>query len=373
MNKGEYDLCAIEEKVTAAPRPAPAKSSIVVINDDEEGLAGWAIALIVILVLSLVCCGGYAIAVMCFGVANCFKDPDDDPKGVQNNLYLDNNRHLPIDYEKRLAIMDGGRSEAGGTRLAIMDGVASQAPSYNFSHRAGTSRRTISDENQIVTVRSQDPSFYTLSTYGSKRRQARDPTMFIPGQEDRPDPGMSVTSFRTRGGESRSSSRRYYSNEQHLKPKREPTMYVDGKVSVEYPASKYLGNSTPMHVAEGQQTPIMYEDVYSAEEDSYAYNGDDRYGTGGMNRNNGEYDQSEPAFTRKSTAEYMQGQYDTSSYYEEVESCRTQEPSVSTAKSKISESNGHQRTREPSVSGKSAFSKQSHWSKVSKSSGVYSG
>ncbi len=370
MDKGEYDLCAIDEKVTAVPRPTPAKTSIVV-NDNDEGLAGWAIALIIILVLSLVCCGGYAIAVM------CFKDPDDDPKEVQNNS----------DFEKRLAIMDGGRSEAGGTRLAIMDGGASRAPSYISSHRSGPSRRTIADEHEIVTVRSQDPSFFTLSTYGSKRRQARDPTMFIPGQEDRPDPGMSVTSFRTRGGESRtsfrtrggessSSSRRYYSNEQHLKPKREPTMYVDGKVSVDYPASKYLGDSAPMHVAEGQQTPIMYEDVYSAEEDSYRYNDDVRYGMGGMNRNNGKYDQSEPALTRKSTAEYMQGLYDTSSDYEEVESCRTQEPSVSTAKSKKSVSNGHQnnfRTREPSVSGKSAFSKQSHWSKVSKSSGVYSG
>lgn len=353
MNKGEYDLCAIQDIDTAASRSTPAKTSIVV-NNDDEGLAGWAIALIVIIALSLVCCGGYAIAVM------YFKDTDDDPK----------------DFEKRLAIMDGGRSEAGGTRLAIMDGGASRAPSYNYSHRSGPSRRTIADGHEIVTVRSQDPSFYTLSTYGSKRRQARDPTLFISGQKDRPDPGMSVTSFRTRGGESSSSSRRYYSNEQHLKPKREPTMYVDGKVSADNPASKYLGDPAPMNVAEGQQTPIMYEDVYSAEEDCYKYNGDVRYGRGGVNRYNGEYDQSEPALTRKSTADYMHGLYDTSSDYEEVKSCRTQEPSVSTAKSKKSASNGHQnsfRTREPSVSGKSAFSKQSHWSKASKSSGVYSG
>lgn len=328
---------------------------------EDDGLAGWAIALIVVLVLSLVCCGGYAIAVLCFGVTNCFKDPD-DPKEIQNNLYMDN-RHLPIDYEKRLAIMDGGRSEAGGTRLAIMDG-ASRASAYNYSIRSGPSRRTIADEGQIITVRSQDPSFITVSTAGSKRRQARDPTMFIPGSEDRPDPG-SVTSFRTRGGESTNSSRRYHSDGLQMKPKREPTMYVDGKASVEYPASKYLNG------VEGQQTPIMYQDVYSVEGDSYAYNGDERYG---IDRNM-EFNRSEPAFTRKSTAEYEQRQYDILSY-DEVESCRTQEPSISTAKSKKSERKGHHnsfQTRDPSVSGKSAFSKQSHRSKVSKSSGVYSG
>lgn len=326
MNKGDYDLCAVKEVVTAAPRTSPAKTSTSVeSNSNEEGLAGWAIALIIILVLSLVCCGGYAIAVLCFGVTNCFKDPDDDPKDIQNNLYMDNRPHMPLEYEKRLAIMDSSRSEAGGTqRLAIMDG-ASRASAYNsHSIRSGApSRRTIADEHQ--TIRSmQDPSFCTISTYGSKRKQARDPTMFIPGNEDRADPGTSVRSYRTRGGgESTSSSRRYYSEEPPLKPKREPTMYVDGNSVVEYPASKYLHESSSMR----------YDDVYSGEEgDSYVYNngGNDRYGMGDG--------------------------YDNASYGE-VESCRTQEPSES-------------RTRDPSVSGKSAFSKRS---KVSKSSGVYSG
>lgn len=386
MNKGEYDLCALEE--TAAPNPVPAPAPKVTIVDtdvDEDGgLAGWAIALIIILCLSLVCCGGYAIAVMCFGVTNCFKDPDDDgPKKIQNDLYSEDHRHnhLPLDYEKRLAIMDGVRSEADDRpRLAIMDGSvasrASRATSYNFTRRSGgpSLQRTYADEDNQMSIRSQDPSFATLSTYGSKRRQSRDPTMYIPGQEGRIDPGMSVNSFRTRGGE----SGRYYSDEPQMMPKREPTMYVDGKATGEFPASKYMRDSASKG-AEGQQNPIMYEDVYSVEEDSYVNNNiHERYGMGGSNRNI-EYERSEPNFARKSTADFDHQdhhQYDGSSYGE-VESCRTQEPSasVSTAKSKKSEMiNGHPnnyRVREPSVSGKSAFSK--HSKATNHSSGVYSG
>lgn len=240
MNKGEYDLCAVEE--TAAPNPVPAPVPVPTVTiiepgvDEDGGIAGWAIALIIILCLSLICCGGYAIAVMCFGVTNCFKDPDDDgPKKIHNDLYLEDNRHnhLPLDYEKRLAIMDGGRSEADDRpRLAIMDGSVasrSRATSYNFTHRSGgpSLQRTYADDDHQISIRSQDPSFATLSTYGSKRRQSRDPTMYITGQDGRIDPGMSVNSFRTRGGE----SGRFYSDEPQMKPKREPTMYVDGKAT----------------------------------------------------------------------------------------------------------------------------------------------
>ena len=115
----------------------------------------------------------------------------------------------------------------------------------------------------------------------------------------------------------------------------------------------------------------MYDDSYSDDE-RYEYTGDD----------DDEYDRSEPALTRKSTAEYEQerAQYDTSSYRTEDESYRTRETSESTAKSKQAERgyNDSFRTREPSVSGKSSLSKQSHRSKHSKattnhSSGVYSG
>lgn len=42
------------------------------ILDEEEGLAGWAIALIVITCLIIACLIGHIIAVCCCGVANCF-------------------------------------------------------------------------------------------------------------------------------------------------------------------------------------------------------------------------------------------------------------------------------------------------------------
>ena len=48
---GEYDLCSIEEVITEVPSPAPAPA--LTQSDDGGGLAGWAIALIVVFVLSL--------------------------------------------------------------------------------------------------------------------------------------------------------------------------------------------------------------------------------------------------------------------------------------------------------------------------------
>ncbi len=63
-----------------------------------------------------------------------------------------------------------------------------------------------------------------------KRKQGRDPTIYIPGQEDRPDPDSEKSWF----SDVIISCR--YCEDPPLKPKREPTMYFDGKRSNKDPS-----------------------------------------------------------------------------------------------------------------------------------------
>ena len=61
----------------------------------HAGLAGWAVALIVIFCLLFVCCMGYAVGVVCCGVPNCFNycfyhDEHDNEK-TKSMSYLDDN------------------------------------------------------------------------------------------------------------------------------------------------------------------------------------------------------------------------------------------------------------------------------------------
>ena len=204
LSDGIYSLCVIDEEGDVGISVPDVGTSVpITLQSKENGLAGWAIALIVILVLSLVCCGGYAIAVMCFGVANCFQDHDNNKgKDIQNNIYMDERRG-PVDYERRLAIMDG-RSGDNESRAAI-----------SYEQRQTPQASAVRDDLL------EDLSFHgSFKSY--KRKTSRDPTMYIPGQEGRPDP------IDFHGSNDRSG--RMYSEEPPLKPKREPTMYVDGKV-----------------------------------------------------------------------------------------------------------------------------------------------
>lgn len=216
FQNGSYELC-----VKNPPKPAPAPvrpPTPVVINSDpppadDGGLAGWAIALIIILVLIVVCCAGYWIAVCCFGVANCFAPNDDrynEDKEIQNNIYMDENRSSGSGYTSRRSNQD---------RLMIMADDRSRASGYT-SRRSGRSRQlalTEGENNQIARHREDDS--FTINTRGTKQssrrtRQGRDPTMYIPGQEDKPDPDTDVLMIED-------GSRRYL-EDPPLKPKRDP-------------------------------------------------------------------------------------------------------------------------------------------------------
>lgn len=280
---GLYDLCVIDkDAVTAtyAPRPAPAGSSptmYIIPKDDDEGLAGWAIALIVILVLTIVFCIGYWIAVMCFGVANCCANcckgrNNNKGKELQNNIYLDGSRgpnHLPPDYERRLAIMPDSRSRDDRSRY-------SEKPlALTYYGERRSSQASTYCEDPLEEEESFHDSF-TINSY--KRRPSRDPTMYIPGQEGRPDPD-SLSTFRSLGS---NGSRRYHSEEPPTKPKREPTMYVDGNAMSEFPPPPMMSDPS-MNVGE-QRNTVMYEDVYSDEEVYNDYHRGESDGNGGSKK-----------------------------------------------------------------------------------------
>ncbi len=257
IGNGGYNDCAIEKSEATLSASSPSSGGRTSMYSDDEGLAGWAIALIVILVLSIVLCGGYAVAVIFFGVANCFKFRDTDPKAkFRNNIYLDGgdglSKHSNRDVDAR------SRTSGYHSRQLVLAGPQSQS------------------------VAPREDAF-TINSYATSRRKvSRDPTMFIPGQEGKPDPNPNILTITY--GEASTSSHRYSSSDRHsLKPKREPTMYVDGVPFAEKP----------------KRDPTMYDDGQSNrhsmyEEEEY----DDQYLSHDLNGNE-DYNRSEQSITRK--------------------------------------------------------------------------
>ena len=361
---GEYDLCSIEEVITEVPSPAPAPA--LTQSDDGGGLAGWAIALIVVFVLSLVCCGGYAIAVMCCGVKSFFKDHE-DTKEIQTNMYMDR-RLGPTDASNRLAIMDSKTIQN-----TLRSHHTKQITVGSRVHPA--SQSTV---QQVVCSNPQYPSFddnsFSINTYSTNHRKARDPTMFIPGRRSQPDPGATYIGGSTNryGG----SSRRHYSEEPPLKPKRDPTMYVDGKTF-------NLQNPNPTLYVE-RQLSTVFEDTHSAQ------HGSTRYDKEAIDDNVQYDDRSyrDPKSLR-SQATYshdgLDALFDTTSFQtlEQIsahasKSMKSKSKSNSSSRRSVKHSqNGSIRTLEStSPDGKTAFSKHSHKSKRSRnastpSSGIF--
>jgi hypothetical protein len=160
-----------------APAPAAAQTSAVVQPDtDGGGLDGWAIALIITLALSVVCCSGDAIAVMCFGVENFFFKYPEDAKGMsfQNNMYMDE-RFGPTDSEKRLAIMDS-KSQMSRKQLTLdsrMQRTLRGQNSNQHSQMHGGSRVYPDRQSgiQVVCSNPEYPSFddtkFTINTYST--------------------------------------------------------------------------------------------------------------------------------------------------------------------------------------------------------------
>jgi hypothetical protein len=285
-----YDLCVIDKD---PPHPAPAVRSptgTIVYVDPTEGLAGWAIALIVVLILTIVFCTGYWIGVIFFGVANCCKDHNNNGSGsnnnnnnnnnnkgkeFHNNIFLDGSRgphHLPLDYERRLTIMPDSRSRDDRSRNS------EKLLSLTYCGDRRSSQESNYCEDPLEEEQSFHDSFITINSY--KHRPSRDRTMYIPGQEGRPDPD-SLSTFRSLGN---NGSRRYYSEEPPSKPKREPTMYVDGKAMSQFPPPPMM--SDPSMYVDEQRNTVMYDDVYSDEEVYNDYHRGESDGNGGIKKSN---------------------------------------------------------------------------------------
>ena len=234
---GEYDLCSMEKVISevSSPAAAPALTQPEALTQTESGdgggLAGWAIALIIVVVLSMVCCGGYAIAVMYFGVDNFFKKHHEDTNAMQSNKFMDV-RIESTDASTRLAIMDSRNSMNSRKQLTMQHTTLRSHHSRPITVESRVHPASRSALQQVVCSYPQYPSFddnsFSINTYSTNRRKARDPTMFIPSQDSKPDPGTTSHRGNTHDGE---NSRRHYSEEPPLKPKRDPTMYVDGKES----------------------------------------------------------------------------------------------------------------------------------------------
>jgi hypothetical protein len=166
------------------------------------------------------------------------QDPEDASKGkdFQNNTYMDEGFTKPTDSRKRLAIMDS-KSQMSRKQLTLdsrMQWTLEGQTLNQHSQMHGGSQVYPDSQSgiQVVCSNLEFPSYddteFTINTYRTNCRKARNPTMFISGQGSRPDPGTTYSQGLTYDGD---SSQRYYSDEPPLKPKREPTMYVDGKAS----------------------------------------------------------------------------------------------------------------------------------------------
>ena len=297
---GKYQLCVQE---IWDNNPPGSGSSLSTQGDDSSSgeLEGWAIGLIVIFVLIIVGCAGYWIGVIFFGVTNCFKYHGEPYHN--KDVYYDDSRSRASGYTSRygegrdrpLQLTNGSQySERRGRPLQLTNGSQYSRRDYN------------QDQQQMLALPYYDDS-YSIKTFGTKKsvqqqqrriKPARDPTMYIPGQEDKPDPDADVLMLTNGGGggggKSISSSRRYYDEDestvQSMKPKREPTMYVDGNATIDEEVSE-----------EG-----AYSVVHSDTERYRKEDGEDDYD---------DYKKSK-YMTSETNAEYSRGRRDEPIYYD---------------------------------------------------------
>jgi hypothetical protein len=271
MENGDYGACAKEYPTrppstsVVVPPPSVSISSGIQDSDlnsktdskDDKGLAGWAIALVIIFVLSFVCCVGYAIAIVGFDVTKLFDDffrDHDDAKVIHRNAYLDKRSRRDRNCDDRSQVSRRGRK-----MLAIEDGSRAPGPA---SWRSENSRAIV-----LATPEDRplfDESFTIDSHNSTKYKISRDPTLYIPGREDKPDP------FCESGWYDGGNSREYY-DDPPLKLKREPTMYVDG-ISYNGELPSKLGRDPTMYIDGNREADIYTIDESTVEEVHNDYN-----------------------------------------------------------------------------------------------------
>lgn len=247
-------------------------------SSTPNGLAGWAVALIVIFVLLFVACIAYAI------FYNCSREDMYQDKEIENNVFINDNSRaiVPVGEPQNSQYDDG---------------------SFTINTYPSKSKRKPKKQARIT-----NGSVASGKRSVANTRVGRDPTMFIPGQEDKPDPEANLTLMIT-NGESDSSSRRYYEEDPPVKPKRDPTMYINGEYMEDPPVKP-------------KRDPTMYGD---GEHQDFGDSGvEEMYASGSHMSNINEEEEEGEVYD-----EY--GLPPRSSYYgtDELESVHTQDPSES--------------------------------------------
>lgn len=203
------------------------------ILEEEEGLAGWAVALIVITCLIIMCLIGYIIAVCCCGVANCFayccacwgrsSSTTHKEKDIYDDCTPSTSRRTrmlaiedrPRDEKKKDVILMIKNKEDNRSMLAIADGMEESIKSRNNRNMM------LAFENGKQAGRRE--SLETLDVpfppNNHKKKLGRDPTLYIAGDEDKLDPEEAI--MLTNGVT--------YNDGPSLKVKRDPTMYYEGR------------------------------------------------------------------------------------------------------------------------------------------------
>jgi len=228
--------------------------------------------------------------------------------------------------------------------------------------KKGSSRRPEGTMLQLTDGTPQnhgrDPTMYFPG-----QNQGRDPTMYVPGQEDRPDPESTILAI-----ENGEPGRTYYAEDPPVKPKRDPSVYVEGNYALEDPplkpkrdptmyvegradASVYtMGKEDPSVYSENRRDPTMYVDEASAAE-SAAFSAvraqrdptmyvdgagsADPYEMGGIANSEAGYDQFGFRHADEADEEYARGAREPSNYAEE-DSFQTREVSVRSGRPKQS-------------------------------------
>ena len=261
----------------------------------DEGLAGWAVAVIVLVVLALLSCvGGLALYT--------YHRRDEDgkqkqplEKHVHNGLYYPQESVLrkPRRVTTHSTNQDSARSRGdapGRSRPARGQGRAPSRPirreprTYHGQDRMyePTATPDTSDntdaESAVDLILSEtsreDPSFddevFSFNTYAtrSNKRVGRDPTMYIPGQEDRPDPeavGGGQLVVIADGGD----GRRYH-EDPPLRVKRDPSSYETTSARDEGAASHHprpLRREPTAYYDEGGMDASEPHSIYPISED----------------------------------------------------------------------------------------------------------
>ena len=318
VKNGRYDLCVLAPNVFDPSSVDGEDSSASSMKGGSTSrLAGWSIALIVIIVLLVVGCGIYWIGVVCYGIPNCLKY--DYYQSKNDDIYFDSrsrateytnddrrqSRRRRRDDEKRetilmltngyddrrsqrpLALTNGGDDRRSQRPLALTNGddgrrsrplALTNGDDRGISNSGRSRRNKSSSKPLALTAGPHYQSSRTMNTRGTssskkssvKRiKPARDPSLYIPGQEDKPDPEGSIADevlMLTQGAAASRSgnSRRYYDDDNTPPPKvkREPTMYIDGEATIEEDDPKPLKSATKKR-NDKQQQIVLAESSFS--------------------------------------------------------------------------------------------------------------